>query len=311
MRVLVAGATGAVGSALVPELVRRGHIVGGMARHPNGVTHLGGLPFAADALDINAVDAVFDAFKPDAVVHQLTSLPKISSLWKFDRDFAQTNRLRRDGTDILLHAARSSGVKRFVAQSFCGWPAARVGGPVKTEDDPLDPEPAPPASGKPLDAVRYLEQTVVNAVDVRGVVLRYGSFYGPGTHLARDSFMTQQVRRRLMPIIGDGGGIWSFSHIADVAEATAIAVEGQLAGTFNVVDDDPAPVAEWLPYFATILRAKAPRRLPSWIAKLLLPEHICILMTEARGGSNTRFKDVFGWKPRFASWRSGFLAEFG
>jgi 2-alkyl-3-oxoalkanoate reductase len=310
VRVLVAGATGAVGRALVPELVRRGHVVGGLARNPRDVRAMGGEPLTAEGLDRNAVHATLQAFKPDVIVHQLTALPKNGSLWRFDSAFSQTNRLRTEGTDILLDAARLVGAKRFVAQSFCGWPAARTGGWVKNEDDPLDPCP-PSQMRSTLDSVRYLERTVAEAADLRGTILRYGSFYGPGTHLARDGPMAEQVRKRLLPIIGSGAGTWSFCHILDVAEATAIAAETSAGGVYNVVDDDPAPVMEWLPYLAATMAAKPPLRVPAWVARIALPEHLRVMMTEARGGSNSRFKARFDWQPRFPSWKVGFKDEFG
>lgn len=210
------------------------------------MARLGGKPLVVDALDRVAVRELVRQFKPEAIIHELTAL-MTSGLRDFDKVFAQTNLLRTRGTDILLAAAREVGARRFVAQSFCGWPYARVGGPVKTEDDPLDPDP-PAALRRTLEALRYLESTVEAARDVGGINLRYGSFYGP--FLSERGGMVDQVRRRRLPIVGKGGGIWSFVHISDVASATAAAVESDVVGTFNVVDDDPAPVAEWLPALA-------------------------------------------------------------
>lgn len=309
MRVLVAGATGAVGRALLPELVRRGHEVAGLARRPESVAAFGAFPLAVDALDAGAVAQAFETFRPHAVVHQLTALPDAADLWQFDRAFAQTNLLRTEATDYLIAAARAVGVTRFVAQSFAGWPAARIGGPVKVESDPLDPDP-PSEMRATLDAIRYLEAAVTAASDIGGVVLRYGSFYGPHTHLAPGTPFARQVCRRRLPVIGDGGGVWSFSHIDDVANATALAVERDIGGVFNVVDNEPAAVADWLPSLAAAMGAKTPWHLPQLLGRLFLPRHLMLLMTEARGASNERFKAAFGWHPRHPSWRVGFAELF-
>lgn len=310
LRVLVAGSTGAVGQALVPLLVARGHVVAGMARHPSSRREGGAVPIAVDALDREAVLSAVAAFGPEVVVHQLTSLPRSSSLRRFDRDFRRTNLLRTAGTDNLFEAARLAGARRLVAQSFCGWPYARIGGPVKDEADPFDPHPT--AQFAPtLAALERLEATVRDSTDIEGTVLRYGSFYGPRTHLAPGSHLAEQVRRGRLPIVGDGGGVWSFIHIEDVATATLAAVEGGARGVYNVVDDDPAPVATWLPALARAMAAPPPRHLPAWLARLVLPEHVRMLMTEVRGGSNELFKRSFGWRPRYRSWRDGFRSVFG
>ena len=307
-RVLVAGATGAVGRSLLPELVARGHTVGALARHP------GEIPpeiasFAVDALDAAAVRKAFDDFAPEVVVHQLTALPPATSLWRFDRDFEMTNRLRTEGTRNLLDAARQCGARRFVAQSFCGWPYARTGPAVKTEAAPLDPNP-PARLRTTINAIRELEALVLEASDLNGAVLRYGGFYGPNTHLAPGSAMAETIRKGRFPLIGDAQGVWSFAHIEDVASATAIAAASDIPGLFNVVDDDPATVADWLPFLAATMGAPKPKRLPMWLARLLLPEHLRVMMTEARGGSNALFRQTFGWRPRYPSWREGFPAVF-
>lgn len=307
-RVLVAGATGAVGLSLVPALVARGHTVGALSRHadriPPEIAH-----FAVDALDPQAVSSVCEAFAPDVIIHQLTALPPATSLWRFDRDFEITNRLRTEGTRNLLDAARQCGAVRFVAQSFCGWPYARTGSSVKTETDPLDPTP-PPRLRSTIDAIRQLEALVLDATDLNGVILRYGGFYGPNTHLAPGSSMAEAVRKRRLPLIGQAQGVWSFAHIEDVASATTAAAESDIPGLFNVVDDEPAPVDEWLPFLASAMGAPSPRRMPVWLARLLLPEHLRVMMTEARGGSNALFKRTFAWQPRYPSWRVGFPAVF-
>jgi nucleoside-diphosphate-sugar epimerase len=225
----------------------------------------------ADALDPSAIAAVLERFRPEAVMHQLTALPAEADLRDFDKVFATTNRLRTEGISHLLAASRRVGVRRFVAQSFCGWTFARVGGPVKTEDDPLDPDPLP-AFRRTLDALRHLEQAMADASDLRGAALRYGGFYGPGTMISREGAMVRQLQSRRLPVVGDGGGIWSFIHIEDAARATLAAVEGDEIGTFQVVDDEPAPVREWLPDLAEAVGAKPPFRLPLVIARLVLAE---------------------------------------
>jgi nucleoside-diphosphate-sugar epimerase len=313
MRVLVAGASGAVGRALVPALLGRGHKVAGLVRSEAGgafVASQGAQPFVVDALDATAVSACFDRFRPDAVVHQLTALPDATDLRDFDRVFAQTNALRTRGTDNLVAAARRGGVRRFVAQSFCGWPYARVGGPVKTEDDPLDPNP-PAALRRTLDAIRHLEGAVTAATDLHGVSLRYGGFYGPGTSLSLGGAIIEQVRRRRFPVVGAGAGIWSFLHIADTASATVAALEGEATGVFNVVDDEPAPVADWLPALAAAVGAKRPWHLPALLGRLVLPEHLFVMMTDIRGGSNARLKRTFVWRPAWPTWREGFQRGLG
>jgi 2-alkyl-3-oxoalkanoate reductase len=307
MRVLVAGASGALGRVLLPLLVRRGHQVAGFVQSEAGgawVASQGAEAFVSDALDAEAVSTCLDRFRPEAVAHQLTALPASTNLRDFDRVFAKTNALRTRGTDNLLAAARRGGVRRFVAQSFCGWPYARVGGPVKTEDDPLDPNP-PAALRKTLDAIRYLERVVTTATELKGICLRYGGFYGPGTSLSRGGAIVEQVRRRRFPVVGTGAGIWSFLHIEDAASATVAALESEGAGVFNVVDDEPAPVADWLPALAAAVGAKPPLRVPAILGRLFLPEHLLVMMTEIRGGSNARFKRTFAWQPAWPTWREG------
>jgi 2-alkyl-3-oxoalkanoate reductase len=308
MRVLVAGASGVVGRVLLPALVARGHKVMGLVRRPSSgaqVARLGAEPAVIDALDAAAVHDCLRRFRPNAVAHELTALPASDDLRHFAKVFEQTNRLRTSGLDNLLAAARAAGVRRFVAQSFCGWPNVRSGGPVKTEDDPLDAHP-PEQFRSTLAALQHVESTMASATDVRGCALRYGGFYGPGSFISADGAMVRQVRRRLAPIVGDGAGVWSFLHVADLASATVAALEADALGTFNVVDDDPAPVSTWLPALAQAVGARAPLRMPAFLARLLLPEHLYVLMTDVRGGSNARFKRTFGWQPQFASWRGGF-----
>jgi nucleoside-diphosphate-sugar epimerase len=308
MRVLVAGASGAAGKALVPMLARDGHAVGGIVSNPAHVAMVKALeaqPLLADALDRPSVIAAFESFRPEAVVHQLTALPSDPDLRDFDKVFARTNRLRTEGTDNLVAASRRVGVRRFVAQSFSGWNYARTGGPIKTEDDALDPDPLP-AFRRTLDALRHVERAMAEASDLRGVALRYGGFYGPGTFISRSSSFVEQVRRRRVPVVGDGGGIWSFVHMDDVAGATIAALKAEHVGTFNVVDDEPAQVREWLPELARVIGARRPFRFPAGLARFILPKHLIVMMTEVRGASNAKFKRTFSWQPTFASWRDGF-----
>jgi 2-alkyl-3-oxoalkanoate reductase len=305
MRVFVAGATGALGARLVPQLVQRGHEVIGTTRSPEKIDRLvalGAQPLVLDVLDRAAVRKGVGAASPDAIVHQATALAGASDLKHFDKSFEPTNRLRTEGTDALLEAAREAGVQRFVAQSYAGWPYARVGGPVKTEEDPLDPSPAPDMR-ETLTAIEHLEAAVVAET---GIALRYGGFYG-----SPDDAQLELVRRRRFPLVGDGAGVWSFVHLEDAAAATALAVERGEPGIYNVVDDDPAPVREWLPALAAAIGATPPRRIPRWLARLVAGETAVVLMTESRGASNAKAKRLLGWSLRYPSWREGFPAAYG
>ncbi len=309
MRILVAGATGALGRVLVPRLVAGGHEVAGMTRSESKrelVTGLGATSVVADALDPDAVARVVAETKPEVIVHQLTALAGRLDIRKIEQSFELTNRLRTEGTDNLLAAGRAVGMRRFVAQSYAGWPFARVGGPVKSETDPLDPDP-PRQMRTTLAAIRYLEETVTGADDFEGIVLRYGGFYGPGTSLSvnPDGEQVTHLRARKVPIVGNGGGVWSFVHVDDAAEATVLAVERGTPGIYNVVDDSPAPVNEWVPAAAQALGAKPPRRLPKWVGRLAAGEAAVAMMTESRGASNAKAKRELGWQPSHKSlWES-------
>ncbi|HEX8744505.1 MAG TPA: NAD(P)-dependent oxidoreductase [Thermoleophilaceae bacterium] len=308
MKVFVAGATGAVGKRLVPLLVARGHSVVGMTRSPekaDALRALGAEPAVADGLDRNAVIEQVTRARPDVLVHQLTALADLKSFRRFDRDFALTNRLRTEGTDYLLEAALAAGARRFVAQSYGNWNYERSGDGLKTEEDPLDPSP-PPNQAESLAAIRYLEQAVTEAAEIDGLALRYGNFYGPGTGLALDGDLVALVRKRRLPIVGDGAGVWSFAHVDDVATATIAALERGAPGTYNVADDEPAPVAEWLPELARVVGAKPPRRVPVWLGRLAAGEVGVSMMTRIRGASNAKVKRELAWQPRYASWREGF-----
>jgi nucleoside-diphosphate-sugar epimerase len=310
MRVFVAGATGAIGKQLVPRLAAAGHEVHGMTRSDSKqamLRELGAVPVVADALDPDQVAEAVGRARPEVIVHQLTAIPATLDLRHFDRDFALTNRLRADGTDYLLSAAQAVGVRRFVAQSYAAWPYVRTGGPVKTEEDPLDPAP-PHEMRESFAAIRHLEQAVLQAQWTQGIVLRYGAFYGPGTSLAPGAEQVELVRRRKFPLVGGGGGVWSFVHIADAAAATVAAVEHGSRGIYNVVDDDPAPVAEWLPALAQELGAKKPIRVPRLLGRLFAGEAGVVMMTEIRGASNEKAKRELQWQPGHPSWRKGFAA---
>lgn len=303
MRVFVAGATGVIGQPLVRQLVGHGHQVTAMTRSAgkaDPLHRLGAEVVVADGLDAGAVGEAVAAAEPDAIVHQMTALSGKPDLRRFDRWFATTNALRTRGTRHLLAAAQASGVRRFVAQSYTGWNNIREGGPVKTEDDPLDPEPAK-AQRESLAAIHFLERTVQEE-PLEGIVLRYGNFYGPG---ASDA-MTRMVRNRMFPIIGDGSGVWSWIQIEDAATATVAALERGRPGIYNVTDDEPAPVSEWLPYFAEQAGAKAPLRAPVWLGRLLAGEVVVRWMTEGRGAANAKAKRAFDWQPVWRSWREGF-----
>jgi 2-alkyl-3-oxoalkanoate reductase len=303
MRVFVAGASGAIGSRLVPQLVERGHEVTGTFRSPGKeerVRSLGAEPVMLDLLDPAAVrTAVLDA-RPDAIVHEATAIADID-FRNFDRSFAATNRLRTEGTDALLAAAREAEVSRFVTQSYASARYERAGGLVKTEDDPLDPAPVD-AMRESFAAMRYLDDTVTAA---GGTVLRYGTFYGD-----RNDGLVEPIRKRLFPIVGNGAGVTSFIHLDDAAAATVLAVEQDRPGVYNVVDDEPAPARDWLPVLAETLGAKPPRHFPSWLARLFAGEAAVMMGTSSRGASNAKAKRELGWKPRYASWRDGFAATY-
>jgi nucleoside-diphosphate-sugar epimerase len=308
MRIFVAGATGAIGRPLVAALVTAGHTVIGLTRtaaKAESIRQMGAEPVVADGLDAVAIRAAIDSTRPDVIIHQMTDLTGATDLRHFDRAFASSNRLRTEGTDHLLAAARANGVKRFIAQSFCGWAFARSGSPVKTETDELDPDP-PGELRRTLDAIRYLEGTVASSSRPEGIVLRYGAFYGPDTGVL-DRTMVDQIRHRRVPLIGDGGGWWSFVHVDDAAAATVRAVErGKPGNIYNIVDDEPAEVRDWLPALAQMLGAKPPFHLPAWIARLVAGEHMVAMMTQVRAGSNAKAKQDLDWQPVHPSWREGF-----
>jgi Nucleoside-diphosphate-sugar epimerases len=310
MRIFVAGASGAIGGQLIPKLVADGHEVVGMTRTPekqDRIREMGARPAVADALDPEAVAQAVAEAEPEVVIHQLTAIDAGALGRSIDKTFVTTNRLRTEGTDHLLAAARAVGAKRFIAQSFAGWPYERTGGPVKTEEDPLQAAP-PKTVSESLRAITYLEQTVTGADGIEGLALRYGGFYGPGTSVAinPDGEQIVMLRKRRLPVVGSGAGVWSFVHIEDAASATAAAVERGESGLYNVVDDEPAPVSVVFPELAKAVGAKPPRRIPRWIGRLVAGEGMTIMMTEVRGASNAKAKRELGWKLRYPSWRQGF-----
>jgi nucleoside-diphosphate-sugar epimerase len=313
MKIFVAGASGAIGTRLVPALVRNGHEVVGTTRttaKTGRLRELGAEPVVIDALDEVAVKDAIASAEPDVIVHELTAIPEAIDPRKLDQQFVQTNRLRTVGTDHLLEAARAVGVRRFVAQSFAAWVCARTGGPVKVETDPVETDP-PPSVRRTHDALMHVERALQGATDLEGIVLRYGGFYGPGTSFSAEAPMVDMVRKRRLPIVGDGGGWWSFIHIDDAAAATVAAIERGQPGIYNVTDDEPAPVSVWLPELAAAIGAPRPRRMPTWFARWFIGETGVVMMTELRGASNEKAKRELEWQPRFASWREGFRHGMG
>jgi nucleoside-diphosphate-sugar epimerase len=304
MRVLVVGASGAIGSRLVPQLIDRGHEVIGTSRSSRKaerVRALGAEAVALDLLDPSAVQKAVLETAPDAIVHQATALTDVQFSRNLDHTFAQTNRLRREGTDALLAAAREAGVSLFVAQSYASMRYARAGGPVKTEDDPLDADPVE-GLRETCAAMTYLDEAVTAA---GGIALRYGGFYG-----AANDGMVEPVRKRQFPIVGDGDGVTSFIHLDDAAAATVLALDRDGPAIYNIVDDEPAPVREWLPVLAEALGAKPPRHFPVWLARLFAGDAGVMLGTEARGASNAKAKRELGWTLRYPSWRQGFAEVY-
>ncbi|MDO8212973.1 NAD(P)-dependent oxidoreductase [Conexibacter sp. CPCC 206217] len=308
MKILLAGATGAIGRPLIPLLTRSGHTVIGSTRSPaktDALRALGAEPIVLDGLDRAAVLDAVARVRPDAIVHQMTALATVD-MRRFARSFALTDRLRTEGTDHLLEAARRNGVERVVAQSFTGWPNARSGpsAQLKSERDPLDPNP-PKQLRRTLAAIRHVERTVTAA---GGVALRYGGLYGPGTGLAPGGDQWDLIARRGFPLVGDGAGVWSLLQIEDAARATLAALERWTPGeVYNVCDDEPAPVREWLPVLAAAIGAEPPRHVPRWVGRML-GAHVVALMCEIRGSSNAKAKALLEWEPQWPSWREGFAA---
>ena len=305
MRVFVAGASGAIGTRLVPQLIARGHEVVGTFRtpgHDERIRALGAEPVELDVLDERAVRRAVLAARPDAIIHEATALANMRWSRSLDRSFALTNRIRTEGTDALLAAAGEAGVRRFVAQSFASYRYAREGSWVKTEDDPLDPSP-PAAARQTNAAMAHVDQAVTAA---GGIALRYGGFYGAG-----DDGFASMVRKRRYPIIGDGAGVSSWIHLDDAAAATVLALDHDGPAIYHIVDDEPAPMREWLPVFADVLGAKRPWRAPAWLAALIAGGAMAAMATQSRGASNAKAKRELGWTLHYPSWRQGFAAAYG
>jgi 2-alkyl-3-oxoalkanoate reductase len=306
MKIFLAGGTGALGRRLVPQLRAAGHEVVATTRREDKqaqLRSLGAQPALMDGLDADSVGTAVAEAAPDVVIHQMTSIAG-SDLKHFDRTFAMTNRLRTEGTDHLLAAAQATGVRRFVAQSYTGWPNSRAGAAVTTEDDPLTDDP-PAQQRQSLAAIKHLERVVTRA-PMESVVLRYGMFYGNGA----SPEIFDLIRARRFPVVGAGGGIWSWIHTDDAASATVAALT-RGSGIYNIVDDDPTPIAELLPGIAEIIGAKPPRRVPVWLARLLAGEVGVSMLTEIRGSSNARARRELDWQPRWSSWRDGLRHEVG
>jgi 2-alkyl-3-oxoalkanoate reductase len=309
MRVFLAGATGAIGKQLLPLLLAEGHQVTGLTRSPQRAQALqaaGAQPVVADALDRQSLTAAVLAARPHAVIHQLTSIPARLNPRTIERDFVLNDRLRTEGTRHLVAAAEEAGAQRILAQSIAFSYAPRAPGALHVESDPLlRAQQAPKAYSRTANALCELEASVLRA---NGVVLRYGYFYGPGSSNSRDGAFAQELRRRRVPIVGAGGGVWSFVHVADAAQATVAALNHDGPACFNIVDDEPAPVAEWLPALAEALGAPRPRRVPAWLARPVASAYGVEVMTKAQGASNALAKQELGWQPRYPSWREGFRA---
>jgi nucleoside-diphosphate-sugar epimerase len=308
MHVFVAGATGALGRRLIPQLIVAGHRVTATTRTPakqEQLRALGAEPVVVDGLDSAAMTKVVADSGPDAIVHQMTALAGKADLRRFDRWFATTNELRTKGTDILLAAGRKAGVRRFVTQSYTGWTNPATGGAVKSEEDGFEPDP-PKMQRQSLAAIRYVEETVPTAAE-QGIVLRYGNFYGPGASEA----LVELLHKRRFPVIAEGAGVWSWVHLDDAAAATVAAVERGAPGVYNVTDDEPARVSDWLPYLAEVVGAKRPMRVPVSLARIMAGSVAVRWMTEGRGSSNEKAKREFDWRPRWSTWREGFKAGLG
>jgi len=308
MKVFVTGGTGAIGKFLLPLLLENKHEVVALTRSVIKATALeesGVSAVIADPLDKNALTAAVRRAEPEVIIHELTALSKAGNFRKLDQEFALTNRFRTEVTDTLLAAARTIGTRRFITQSYCGWPYAKTGGPVKTEEDPLDPKP-PESFTRTLAAIKSQEDKLRATTFLQGVALRYGNFYGPGTAIGKRGVVVEMVRKRRLPIIGGGGGVWSFIHILDAARATLAAMTRGAPGIYNIVDDEPAKVSTWLPALAAAVGAKPPYKIPHWLGELMVGKAGVMMMTQIRGCSNAKAKRELGWTPVYPSWRVGF-----
>jgi 2-alkyl-3-oxoalkanoate reductase len=312
MRVFISGATGVIGRRLLPLLTGAGHEVTAMTRRENRVTGLreaGATPTVCDVFDADAVRAAVQAARPEVVVHELTDLPPNLNPRKMEEQAAGNDRIRVEGTRNLVAAATAAGARRVVAQSIA-FAYAPTGAGLKREDDPLFDE-APWPWSRSIEALHQLEGTVTGTEGIEGIVLRYGFFYGPGSSYASDGYFAREVRRRRFPVVGKGTGVFSYIHVDDAAAATVAAIERGSPGIYNVVDDDPAAMRDWLPAYAAAVGAKPPRRVPKWLARLLAGRYTAGMATELRGASNAKAKTQLGWQPRYPSWRQGFREALG
>jgi nucleoside-diphosphate-sugar epimerase len=292
-------------------LIGKGHEVVATTRRQERareLSELGAIALLVDGLDRHAMVEAILVTEPEVVVHQMTGLAGVTDYRHFDGAFAVTNRLRTEGTDHLLEGARAAGARRVVAQSFGNWNYERSGGLIKTEDDPLDPDP-PESMSLTLDAIRHLEDAVTHDPMIEGVALRYGNLYGPGTSIAADGDLVEQVRGRRVPVIGSGAGVWSFIHVHDAAAATVAAIERGAPGIYNVADDEPAPAFEWIPGLASAAGARPPRHIPAWVGRVAAGEAAVSMLTEIRGAANGKARRELSWAPRYGSWRDGFWSE--
>lgn len=309
MKIFILGGTGVIGRYMVPLLVKERHEVTVLVRSAERYSEaekMGARGITADVFNEKELTTVIKKTEPEIIIHQLTALSTVKGNFrKFDQEFELTNRFRTEVTDTLLKAAELTGVRRFIAQSFCGWPFARQGGLIKTEEDKLDPNP-PRSFMKTLNAIKHLESAIKRSEKVEALALRYGMFYGPDTAISGDGAIVNLIKKRNFPIVGEGGGIWSFINVKDAAGATVKAVTRGKSGLYNIVDDEPAPVSIWLPYLAKVLKAEPPRKIPIWLGRLLLGEAGISMMTKIRGGSNAKAKHDLGWEPVYATWRDGF-----
>ncbi|MFL5510139.1 MAG: NAD-dependent epimerase/dehydratase family protein [Gemmatimonadaceae bacterium] len=313
MKIFVTGGTGALGKFLLPQLLEKGHEVVALSRSADraeSIEKMGASAVIADPLSKEQLTAAVRRAEPEVIIHQLTALKGVENFKKLDENFALTNRFRTEVTDSLLAAARTIGTQRLIVQSYCGWPYARKGGPVKNEDDPLDPKPLE-GFVKTLAAIRYMESKIHSVPTLQGLALRYGAFYGPGSAIGKGGAVVKLVKKRKLPIIGGGTGIWSFIHLKDAASATVAAVTSGEPGVYNIVDDEPAKVSAWLPVLAKAVGGKPPRKIPYWLGELLAGKGGVMMMTQIKGCSNAKAKRDLGWTPQFASWRRGFVEGLG
>lgn len=308
MKVFVTGGTGAIGRFLLPLLVENKYEVVALTRSADKATRLEDIGVAAviaDPFDKQQLTAAVRRAEPEVIIHQLTALASFDNFRRLDQEFALTNRFRTEVTDTLLAAARTIGTRRFIAQSYCGWPYGRKGGPVRTEEDPLDPNP-PKSFSKTFAAIRYQEDKLRSVSFLEALALRYGMFYGPGTAIGKGGAIYKMVKKRRFPIVGSGGGIWSFIHLMDAARATVAATSRGAAGIYNIADDEPAKVATWLPVLAKAIGARAPYRIPHWLGELTIGKVGVSMMTQVPGCSNAKAKRELSWTPIYPSWRIGF-----